>query len=168
MMFSILSLYMWLFNMGKLWPSLARGLFLSARGWAEASRDPSSLEGSCSSHCSTPPPSGRLSFWTQTQHKTIIQQRETGNAVQSQGGNTTSISISFAQTDGTHSQGNKFTPQFSFYLFFCALCKRNKDLFVNSDVLLFICCAADPKRFRLCREQRPACLLTWLLRNGHL
>lgn len=53
------------------------GLFLLARGRAGASRDPSSLPGSCSR---TAPPLHWVGGCA-SQHKTIIQQRETGNAV---------------------------------------------------------------------------------------
>lgn len=80
-------------------------------------------------------------------------------------GNLTSISISFAQTERTDSQRNKSTLQFSFYLF-SVHCGREIKISLSLQMGGFSCAMLQSREhFRLCGEQRPACLLTWLRRN---
>ena len=78
-------------------------------------------------------------------------------------GNPTSISISFAQTERTDSQRNKST--LSFYLF-SVHCGREIKISLSLQMGGFSWAMLQSREhFRLCGEQRPACLLTWLRRN---
>ena len=80
-------------------------------------------------------------------------------------GNLTSISISFAQTERTDSQRNKSTLQFSFYLF-SVHCGREIKISLSLQMGGFSWAMLQSREhFRLCGEQRPACLLTWLRRS---
>lgn len=92
-----------------------------------------------------------------TKHNTTV-----GQEMQSLGRNISSISISFAQTDSAHSQRNKFTLPILFLPFLSSLWERNKDLFVNSDMLLFMCPAAD-RRAREIMQRTKASLPTYLI-----
>ena len=148
---------MWIFKFWNPWPSQIQGTFLLARG--------AFLIAGGGEHGPFLPPRplrGRLRFFTQTHHKIITT---TTTWDRKPCGNLTSISISFAQTECTDSQRNKSTLQFSFYLF-SVHCGREIKISLSLQMGSFSCAMLQSREhFRLCGEQRPACLLTWLWRN---
>lgn len=160
-----LSLYVWIFQSGKLWPSLARGTFLLARSRAGGGERrpllPPRQPLFALLHQATESEAALLDPDPSQNHNTTTWDRK-------RSGNLTSISISFAQTESTYSQRNKFTFQFSFYLF-SVHCGREIKISLSVQMGGFSCAMLQSREhFRLCREQRPACLLTWLWRNVHL
>lgn len=138
-------------------PTQLGAVFLLARSRTRVTMDPS-LPSSCS-FC-FPIQAHWVGGWASgrsTKHNTTV-----GQEMQSLGRNISSISISFARTDSAHSQSNKFTLPILFLPFLSSLWERNKDLFVNSDVLLCMCRAADQRALEIMRRTK-ASLPTYLI-----
>lgn len=138
-------------------PTQLRAILLLARSRSRVKMD-SSLPSSCS-FC-FPIQAHWVGGWASgpsTKHNTTV-----GQEIQSPGRNISSISISFAQTDSAHSQRNKFTLPILFLPFLCSLWERNKDLFVNSDVLLFMCRAAEQRALEIMQRTKTS-LPTYLI-----